>query len=83
MANNTHLQSSHAWSFMSENDVARKLEKFGLILNRPDPTLICSRCKYALQPGGVRISRHLAERYNGPASDRTEMASRPAVSLKI
>jgi hypothetical protein len=73
MANNAHLQSSHAWSFMSDNDVVRKLKKLGLILNHPEPALICSRCKYALQPSGVRVSRHLAERHNVPASDRTEM----------
>lgn len=47
---------------MSENDVARKLEKLGLVLNHPEPALICSQCKYALQLSGVRVSRHLAER---------------------
>jgi len=75
MVNNSHLQSSHAWSFMSENDVVRKLEKLGLILNHPEPALICSRCKYALQSRGVRVSRHLAEKHNVPASDRTELVT--------
>jgi hypothetical protein len=60
---------------MSDNDVALKLEKLGLILNYPEPALICSRCKYALQPRGVRVSRHLAEKHNVPASDRTELVT--------
>ena len=75
MANNAHLQSSHAWNFMSDNDVARKLEKLGLIMNHPEPTLICSRCKYALQPSVVQVSRHLVVRHNVPASDRTELVT--------
>ena len=62
---------------MSDNDVARKLEKLGLIMNHPEPTLICSRCKYALRPSGVRVSGHLAERHNVPASDRTELVTLP------
>jgi hypothetical protein len=60
---------------MSENDVAQKLEKLRLIMNHPEPALICSRCKYALQPSGVRVSRYLAERHNVPASDRTELVT--------
>ena len=91
-ANNVHLQNSHAWSFMSENDVARKLEKLGLILNRHEPALICSRCKYALQPSGVRVSRHLAERpcqhcrghcsyYHPKALQTRSDGSRPSIDI--
>jgi hypothetical protein len=75
MVDNVYSQSRHAWSFMSEKDVALKLDKLGLVLNRPEPALICRRCKYALQPSGVRVSRHLAEKHNVPASDRTELAT--------
>ena len=75
MASNAHLQSSHAWSFISDNDVVRKLEKLRLIINYPEPTLICSRYKYALQLSGVRVSRHLAERHNVPASNYTELVT--------
>jgi hypothetical protein len=75
MASNAHLQSSHAWSFISDNDVVRKLEKLRLIINYPEPTLIYSRCKYALQLSGVRVSRHLAERHNVLASNRIELVT--------
>jgi hypothetical protein len=60
---------------MSENDVARKLEKLRLIIIHLKPALICSRWKYALQPSGVMVSRHLAERHNVPSSDRTELVT--------
>jgi len=71
MANNAHLQSGHAWSFIIQNNIAMKLEKLGLTLNHPGSALIFSRCKYALQPSSVRVSRHLAARHNVPLSDRT------------
>jgi hypothetical protein len=75
MADHAHLQIRHAWSFISENDIALNLEKLGLTLNHPESALICSRCKYALQSSGVGVSRHLAERHNVPASDRTELVT--------
>ena len=75
MANNAHLQSGHAWSLMIQNNTAMKLKKLGLTLNHPGPALIFSRCKYALQPSGVRVLRHLAARHNVPLSDRTGLVT--------
>jgi hypothetical protein len=75
MADNAPAQSKHAWTFMNENDLVQKLQKLGLTLNHPEPALICNECKYALQPSGIRVSKHLAEKHGVPASDRRELAT--------
>lgn len=60
---------------MNEEDLSCKLHRLGLILNRPEPALICWQCKYALQPNGTRVSKHLAEKHAVPASERKELVS--------
>jgi hypothetical protein len=69
------VYGSHAWSPINEEDLTHKLHKLGLILNRPEPALICRQCKYALQPSGARVSKHLAENQAIPAFERKELAS--------
>jgi hypothetical protein len=75
MTSDIRVHSRHAWSLMNEEDLTHKLHKLGLILNRPEPALICRQCKYALQPSGTRVSKHLAEKHAIPASERKELAS--------
>jgi hypothetical protein len=75
MASDTAVQSRHAWSLMNENDLTQRLQRLRLILNRPEPVLICQQCKYALQPSGTRVSKHLAEKRAIPASERKELVS--------
>jgi hypothetical protein len=65
----------HAWSLMNEEDIGHKLHKLGLILNRPEPALICRHCKYALQPSATRVSKRLAEKHAIPASERKQLLS--------
>jgi hypothetical protein len=60
---------------MNEKDLAHKLHELGLMVNRPEPALICRQCKYALQPSGIRVSKHLAEKHAVPASYRKELVS--------
>jgi hypothetical protein len=67
------VHSTHAWSLMNEKDLTHKLHRLGLILNRPEPALICRQCSDALQPNGIRLSKHLAEKYAIPASERKEL----------
>lgn len=75
MSSDTAIQSRHAWSLMNENDLTQKLQRLGLILNRLEPALICQQGKYALQPSGIRVSKHLAEKHAIPASERKELVS--------
>ncbi|KAM0722086.1 hypothetical protein Q7P37_003012 [Cladosporium fusiforme] len=75
MAGDTRVHGSHAWSMMNQNDLTQKLHRLGLILNEPEPALICQQCKYALQPSGIRVSKHLAEKHAIPASERKELVS--------
>jgi hypothetical protein len=75
MASDALIHSRHAWSLMNEKDLAHKLHKLGLIVNRPEPALICRECRYALQPSGIRVSKHLAENHAVPASNRKELVS--------
>lgn len=60
---------------MHEVDLARKLHGLGLVLNRPEPAIICIRCKFALQPNGTSVSRHIADKHDVPARERRELAS--------
>jgi hypothetical protein len=62
--------AQHAWSFLHVRDLAQKLSKLGLVLNRLEPALICNRCEYALQPVGkseccCMISRCCMQLFNG------------------
>ena len=65
----------HAWSFMHEIDLARKLHGLGLVLNRPEPAIICIRCKFALQPSSASVLRHIADTHDVLVCDRRELAS--------
>jgi hypothetical protein len=60
---------------MHEIDLARKLHGLRLVLNRPEPAIICIRCKFALQPSGASVSGHIANTHNVPVCDRRELAS--------
>jgi hypothetical protein len=73
MTSDICIHSRHAWSLMNEEVLTHKLHKLGLILNRPEPALICRQCKYALQPSGTRISKQLAEKHAISASERKEL----------
>lgn len=75
MASDTRVKRRHPWSLMNEEELTCKLQRLGLILNRPEPALICQQCKYALQPSGKRVSTHLAEKHAFPASERKELVS--------
>jgi hypothetical protein len=75
MASDTLIHNRHAWSLMNEKDLVDKLHKLGLIVNRPEPALICRQCRYALQLSGIRVSKHLAEKHAVPASYRKELVT--------
>lgn len=60
---------------MNEEELTCKLQRLGLILNRPEPALTCQQCKYAFQPIGKKVSTHLAEKHALPASERKELVS--------
>jgi hypothetical protein len=65
------LQRSDAWSDLSKSRVNRRLRGMGLILCELDGVLICSQCKYALQPSGETVSKHLWEKHRMPAKERS------------
>jgi hypothetical protein len=65
LPNNTEL-----WTHLSQEEVIRRLESIGLVLCRVDSVLVCINCKYALQPSGHTVSRHLWERHSIPTKDR-------------
>jgi hypothetical protein len=58
------------WTHLSQDAVLRRLESIGLILCRVDSVIICICCKYALQPYGQTVSKHLWEKHSIPAKDR-------------
>ena len=60
---------------MHEIDLARKLHRLGLILNRSEPAIICIRYKFALQPRGASVARHIADTHDVLVCDRKELAS--------
>jgi hypothetical protein len=40
-------------------EIRTKLKALNLHLNTPEPLIICRVCKYALQPTGRRVLKHL------------------------
>lgn len=58
------------WDDLSKDEVDRRFESIGLVLCRPDQVLICISCKYALQPSGQTVSKHLWEKHSTSARDR-------------
>jgi hypothetical protein len=75
MASDALIHSRHAWSLMNEKDLAHKLHKLGLIVNRLEPALICRQCRYALQLSSIRVSKHLAKKHAVLASHYKELVS--------
>ncbi|KDN64753.1 hypothetical protein CSUB01_11126 [Colletotrichum sublineola] len=51
------------------------LEALQLLLNEPEPVLICRPCGYALKPFGERVSRHLAEKHAVPKPQRRGLSA--------
>lgn len=50
-------------SSISEDEVSRKMAVLGLYINRPEPTIICTSCGYALSPAGEAVTKHLWEKH--------------------
>jgi hypothetical protein len=63
-------QPLDAWSDLSKIGVSRRLRGIDLVLCESDEVLICIRCKYALQPSGETVSKHLWEKHRVPAKER-------------
>lgn len=60
----------NAWIDLSPDEVRQRLTALGLILCEADGVMICVHCKYALQPSGQTVSKHLWEKHSLPAKDR-------------
>jgi hypothetical protein len=64
---------SDAWDGLSPDVVCRRLSDLGLVLCEADGVLVCIHCKYALQPSGQTVSKHLWEKHSLPAKDRASL----------
>ena len=58
------------WRSLPAEEVVRRLATLGLYLNAPESAIICTRCEYALQPSGARVTKHLGEKHRVPANAR-------------
>ncbi|EAQ90199.1 hypothetical protein CHGG_06818 [Chaetomium globosum CBS 148.51] len=58
------------WCFLQEEERNRRLAAIGLVLNVPEPALLCRPCGYALQPNGNCVTRHLADKHAIPKRSR-------------
>jgi hypothetical protein len=65
------LHHPDAWSDLLKSGVNRRLLGMGLVLCESDGVLICSQCKYALQPSGETASKHFWEKHRMPAKERS------------
>lgn len=61
----------NAWLDLSPAEVHQRLADLGLVLCEDDRLIVCNHCKYALQPSGQTVSKHLWEVHSLPAKDRT------------
>jgi hypothetical protein len=63
-------KASDDWGALSPEQMHRRLSQLGLVLCENDRIVICKHCKYALQPSGQTVSKHLWEKHSVPAKDR-------------
>lgn len=63
-------ESADVWSQLPRDESRRRLDSIGLVLSESDRILICKHCRYALQPSGQTVSKHLWEKHLLPARDR-------------
>lgn len=63
-------QPVDAWSDLTNNGANRQLRSLSLVLCESNEMLICIHCKYALQPSGETVSKHLWEKHRTPAKER-------------
>jgi len=61
----------NAWLDLSPAEVHQRLAHLGLVLCEDDRLVVCNHCKYAPQPSGQTVSKHLWEVHCLPAKDRT------------
>jgi hypothetical protein len=58
---------------LDTQETRTKLEALNLHLNSPEPLIICRVCKYALQPTGRRVLKHLWETHKVPLESRQDL----------
>jgi hypothetical protein len=63
-------ERTDVWIHLPNEEVNRRLSSIGLALCESDRVLVCTRCKYALQPSGQTVSKHLWEKHHAPAKER-------------
>jgi hypothetical protein len=63
-------ESADVWTQLPRDESRRRLDSIGLVLSESDRILICKHCRYALQPSGQTVSKHLWEKHLLPARDR-------------
>lgn len=52
-----------SWASLPHAGQVGQLATLGLHLNEPEAVIICTVCKYAIQTGADRVSRHLSEKH--------------------
>jgi hypothetical protein len=63
-------ERTDVWIHLPNEEVNRRLSSIGLALCESDRVLVCTRCKYALQPSGQTVSKHLWEKHHVPTKER-------------
>jgi hypothetical protein len=63
------------WCELTAETVVNRLIPLGLYLNSPECAIICTRCRYALQPAGEAVSKHLWEKHEVPLNQRVGLNS--------
>lgn len=62
--------SNSEWKGLTAEGLEAQLASLGLCLNKPEPAIICTRCKYALKPSGDGIAKHPGEKHGVPSQAR-------------
>lgn len=66
-------KTSHDWAAMSPDQMHNPLSQLGLVFYENDKIVICIHCKYALQPSGQTVSKHLVEKHFVLTKDRADL----------
>lgn len=58
-----------SWKSLSSEELGQKLTSLGLIFDRKEKVIICTKCQYALKPSDA-VSKHLGDKHEINAKER-------------
>ncbi|KAJ9636434.1 hypothetical protein H2199_000585 [Coniosporium tulheliwenetii] len=75
MTHQHRKEPARQWTGLSAGELERRLAALDVYLNTLERVVVCRQCKYALQPSGDCVSKHLWEKHGIPVQARRGLKS--------